>query len=153
MFVSNAINPSRRRCLLPRARLAAIAVGGALALSTAFLTAGSASAFASTGGPSFNFGNNTSTVYTETNQTAGNAVIVYSAAPGGGLTQIASVSRPGGTGTGTSPGSQGGVTLGDNGRLLVVVWVRTALASSRSASAVSSGSSTPLVRAASTRSA
>jgi 6-phosphogluconolactonase (cycloisomerase 2 family) len=120
VFVPNAINPSRRRRLLPRARLAAIAVGGVLALSTAFLTVGSASAFASTGGSSFNFGNHTSTVYTETNQTAGNAVIVYSADPGGGLTQIASVPT-GGTGTGTSPGSQGGVTLGDNGRLLAVV--------------------------------
>ena len=120
MLVSNAINPTRRRRLLPRARLAAIAVGGVLTLSTAFLTAGSASAFASTGGSSFNFGNNTSTVYAETNQTAGNAVIVYSADPGGGLTQIASVPT-GGTGTGTSPGSQGGVTLGDNGRLLAVV--------------------------------
>jgi 6-phosphogluconolactonase (cycloisomerase 2 family) len=59
-------------------------------------------------------------VYTQTNQVAGNSVIAYRTDPGGGLTPIGSVPT-GGAGTGTSPASQGGVTLGDNGRVLAVV--------------------------------
>ena len=62
----------------------------------------------------------TGTVYTETNQVAGNEVLAYRTDPGGGLTPVGSYPT-GGAGTGASPASQGGVTLGDGGRVLAVV--------------------------------
>lgn len=61
-----------------------------------------------------------STVYTETNQVSGNEVLAYRSGPSGTLTPIGSFST-GGTGTGTSPASEGGVVLGDGGHLLAVV--------------------------------
>jgi 6-phosphogluconolactonase (cycloisomerase 2 family) len=84
------------------------------------LTAGSNAAFAAPVTPSFHGGPSASTVYTETNQVAGNTVLAYRTNPGGGLTPIESVST-GGTGTGKGTGSQGGVTLGDDGHVLAVV--------------------------------
>ena len=59
-------------------------------------------------------------VYTETNATSGNAVLVFRRAPDGTLTSEGSVAT-GGTGTGASLGSQGAVTLSDNGNWLLVV--------------------------------
>jgi 6-phosphogluconolactonase len=61
-----------------------------------------------------------STVYTESNQTTGNTVLAFRAAPGGALLPLGAY-WTGGTGTGASPSSQGGVTLGDDGSLLAVV--------------------------------
>ena len=114
MIDSETMPPKAHR--LPRMRVVAAAAGATLAASVAILAAGSASAFAS---PAFN-GPHAGTVYTETNQVAGNAVNVYRTGPDGSLTLIDSVPT-GGTGTGEGTGSQGGVTLGDNGSLLAVV--------------------------------
>jgi len=59
-------------------------------------------------------------VYTLTNQVAGNAVAIFSRAADGTLTPAGSVAT-GGTGTGAGLGSQGAVTLSDDGRLLFAV--------------------------------
>lgn len=59
-------------------------------------------------------------VYTITNAASGNAVVVYARASGGTLSPA--VTYPtGGTGTGNGLGSQGGVALSEDGRLLLVV--------------------------------
>ncbi len=59
-------------------------------------------------------------VYTITNQVAGNAVAVFARAADGTLTPAGSFAT-GGTGTGPGLGSQGAVTLSDDGRLLFAV--------------------------------
>lgn len=59
-------------------------------------------------------------VYTETNSTNGNAVLVFRRAADGSLTAAGSVAT-GGTGTGAGLGSQGAVTLSDDGSWLLVV--------------------------------
>jgi len=59
-------------------------------------------------------------VYTITNQVAGNAVAIFSRAADGTLTPAGNVAT-GGTGTGAGLGSQGAVTLSDDGRLLFAV--------------------------------
>ena len=120
MSYSRPKSPTTHRRVSPRARVAVVALAGGVVASTAALTAGSATAFANPIAPLFHDGPNHSTVYTETNQAAGNTVLAYRASSGGGLTPLESVPT-GGTGTGKSPGSQGGVTLGDNGRVLAVV--------------------------------
>src|SRR5207249_379047 len=58
-----------------------------------------------------------SAVYTLTNQVAGNAVAVFARAGDGTLTAAGSFST-GGAGTGAGLGSQGAVTLSNDGRLL-----------------------------------
>ncbi len=120
MSYSRPKSPTTHRHVRPRARLTAVALAGGVVAATAALTAGSATAFANPITPWFHNGPNQSTVYTETNQVGGNTVLAYRASSGGGLTPLESVPT-GGTGTGKSPGSQGGVTLGDNGRVLAVV--------------------------------
>jgi 6-phosphogluconolactonase (cycloisomerase 2 family) len=91
-----------------------LAAGGALAAGVALVAPGVASAAdrAHWHGPS--------TVYTETNQTSGNQVVAYRATSSGALTPLATYAT-GGDGTGASPNSQGGVTLGDDGHVLAVV--------------------------------
>jgi len=59
-------------------------------------------------------------VYTLTNQVAGNAVAVFARAGDGTLTPAGSFST-GGAGTGVGLGSQGAVTLSNDGRLLFAV--------------------------------
>ena len=59
-------------------------------------------------------------VYTQTNAAAGNAVLVFARAADGSLSPAGSY-LTGGTGTGTGLGSQGAVTLSDDGRWLLVV--------------------------------
>src|SRR2546429_5132178 len=59
-------------------------------------------------------------VYTLTNQVGGNAVAVFARGADGRLTAAGTVST-GGTGTGTSLGSQSAVTLSDDGRWLFAV--------------------------------
>ena len=59
-------------------------------------------------------------VYTLTNQVAGNAVAVFARAGDGTLTPAGSFST-GGAGTGAGLGSQGAVTLSNDGRLLFAV--------------------------------
>ena len=59
-------------------------------------------------------------VYTLTNQIAGNAVAVFARAGDGSLTAAGSFST-GGAGTGAGLGSQGAVTLSNDGRLLFAV--------------------------------
>ena len=59
-------------------------------------------------------------VYTITNQVAGNAVAVFARAADGTLTAAGSFAT-GGTGTGAGLGSQGAVTLSNDGRLLFAV--------------------------------
>lgn len=59
-------------------------------------------------------------VYTETNSTSGNAVLVFRRAADGSLTAAGSVAT-GGTGSGAGLGSQGAVTLSDDGNWLLVV--------------------------------
>lgn len=118
MSESLEFSPRRRR-RPSRSRIAVLAAGGSLATSAALVAAGSGAAFAapaSSAGPA----GAPSTVYTETNQVAGNSVIAYRAGSDGRLTLLQSVAT-GGRGTGSGPGSQGGVTLGDNGRILAVV--------------------------------
>ena len=61
-----------------------------------------------------------SAVYTLTNQVAGNAVAVFARAGDGTLTAAGSFST-GGAGTGAGLGSQGAVTLSNDGRLLFAV--------------------------------
>jgi 6-phosphogluconolactonase len=115
--MSRSSSPRRaRRRLTSRGRPGVVAITTGLAAAAALVTLGAGTASAAPAFPSFH----PSTVYTETNQVAGNSVLAYRADPGGGLTPIGS-SPTGGTGTGVSPSSQGGVTLGDNGQLLAVV--------------------------------
>lgn len=109
---------SRPRRLARTSAFSALALSTGLGLTAGFGLLGAGTASASP--LSFLTGVNVSTVYTETNQVAGNDVIAYRANTDGSLTQIASVPT-GGTGTGAGTGSQGGVTLGDNDRLLAVV--------------------------------
>ena len=59
-------------------------------------------------------------VYTNTNQTSGNAVAVFARAADGTLTATGRFAT-GGTGTGAGLGSQGAVTLSDDGRFLFAV--------------------------------
>ncbi len=59
-------------------------------------------------------------VYTITNQVAGNAVAVFARSADGTLTPAGNFAT-GGTGTGAGLGSQGAVTLSDDGRLLFAV--------------------------------
>lgn len=59
-------------------------------------------------------------VFTETNSTSGNAVLVFRRAADGSLTAGGSVAT-GGTGSGAGLGSQGAVTLSDDGNWLLVV--------------------------------
>lgn len=59
-------------------------------------------------------------VFTETNSTNGNAVLVFHRAADGSLTAGGSVAT-GGTGSGAGLGSQGAVTLSDDGNWLLVV--------------------------------
>lgn len=60
------------------------------------------------------------TLYTESNQATGNQVLVGRALPNGKVAPLGAYSTDG-LGTGASPNSQGGVVLGDGGRLLAVV--------------------------------
>ncbi len=64
-------------------------------------------------------GGHAGTLYTETNQAA-NAVAIYTRAPNGTLTAAGTVAT-GGAGTGAPLGSQGAVTLSQNGSELFVV--------------------------------
>lgn len=59
-------------------------------------------------------------VFTETNATSGNDIAVFARSVNGALTPAGSYAA-GGTGTGAGLGSQGAVTLTDNGRLLLAV--------------------------------
>jgi len=59
-------------------------------------------------------------VFTQTNATAGNAVLIYRRSADGSLSAAGSVAT-GGTGTGAGLGSQGAVTLSDDGNWLLVV--------------------------------
>ncbi|HEV8498393.1 MAG TPA: beta-propeller fold lactonase family protein [Gemmatimonadaceae bacterium] len=59
-------------------------------------------------------------VFTQTNATAGNAVLIYRRSADGSLSSAGSVAT-GGTGTGAGLGSQGAVTLSDDGNWLLVV--------------------------------
>lgn len=59
-------------------------------------------------------------VYTLSNAASGNAVIAYSRSRDGGLTPLATYAT-GGLGSGAGLGSQGAVTLSDDGRWLVAV--------------------------------
>jgi 6-phosphogluconolactonase len=59
-------------------------------------------------------------VYIETNAASGNQVQVYTQAPNGALS-LSGTYATGGNGTGSGLGSQGAVTLNENGRLLYVV--------------------------------
>lgn len=59
-------------------------------------------------------------VFTETNSASGNAVLVFRRAADGSLTAAGSVAT-GGTGSGAGLGSQGAVTLSDDGNWLLVV--------------------------------
>jgi 6-phosphogluconolactonase len=59
-------------------------------------------------------------IYTLTNQTAGNSVAVFSQGDDGSLTAAGKVST-GGLGSGSSLGSQGSLTLSENGRWLLAV--------------------------------
>jgi 6-phosphogluconolactonase len=59
-------------------------------------------------------------VFTSSNDAAGNALLVYARAPGGGLMQHTQMST-GGLGTGAGLGSQGAVTLSRDGRFVHVV--------------------------------
>jgi 6-phosphogluconolactonase (cycloisomerase 2 family) len=108
------------RTLPSGARLSGIALTTALAATTGLTAFGATGASASPPGPSFFPGAHSGIVYTETNQVTGNDVLAYSTGPGGSLTLVGTYPTDG-TGTGNSPGSQGGVTLGDNGTLLAVV--------------------------------
>jgi len=59
-------------------------------------------------------------VFTQTNAAAGNAVLIYRRSADGSLSAAGSVAT-GGTGTGAGLGSQGAVTLSDDGNWLLVV--------------------------------
>jgi 6-phosphogluconolactonase len=59
-------------------------------------------------------------VYTLSNATAGNAVLIFGRAPDGSLSPAGSASTQG-NGTGSGLGSQGAVTLSDDGRFLFAV--------------------------------
>ena len=59
-------------------------------------------------------------VYTASNSTAGNAVLVFDRAPNGSLTAAGSYAT-GGVGTGAGLGNQSGITLADGDRFLLVV--------------------------------
>ncbi|HEX8943251.1 MAG TPA: beta-propeller fold lactonase family protein [Gemmatimonadaceae bacterium] len=59
-------------------------------------------------------------VFTETNATSGNSVLIYHRSADGSLTSAGSVAT-GGTGSGAGLGSQGAVTLSDDGNWLLVV--------------------------------
>jgi 6-phosphogluconolactonase (cycloisomerase 2 family) len=96
-----------------------MALATALTATAGFTAFSAADASASPTGPSSWPGAQSGTVYTETNQTS-NDVLAYRTGPGGSLTLVGTYPT-GGAGTGKSPGSQGGVTLGDNGTLLAVV--------------------------------
>jgi 6-phosphogluconolactonase len=88
-------------------------LAGALSITAA---AGVAASSGGASGPS-------TYVYTESNQTSadgGNAVLGYWVAAGGTLTPIGSFAT-GGDGTGAGLGSQGAVTLADDGHALLVV--------------------------------
>jgi 6-phosphogluconolactonase len=61
-----------------------------------------------------------SAVFTESNQSAGNEVLVYSRAPNGNLTFVNSYSTQG-TGTGSGLGSQGAMTFTRGGSILIAV--------------------------------
>jgi 6-phosphogluconolactonase (cycloisomerase 2 family) len=102
------------------ARPDVLAIATALAATTGFAAFGVAGASASPTGPSSFPDGQSGTVYTETNQVTGNNVLAYRTGPGGNLALVGTYPT-GGTGTGKSPGSQGGVALGDNGTLLAVV--------------------------------
>lgn len=106
------LDAARARRRLSRLR---VILCGAVALSGAVLLAPSVAGAA--GRPHFGW---RSTVYTETNQPTGNQVLAFHARFDGSLVPFGTYST-GGNGTGTSPASQGGVTLGDGGRLLAVV--------------------------------
>ncbi len=116
---SAPFSPRARHRLTVRGRVGVAAVGAGLAVATGLvgLGAGTASADPFPHSPRLA---DTGTVFTETNQFAGNQVLAYRTDSGGGLTLIGSYPT-GGTGTGASPASQGGVTLGDGGRVLAVV--------------------------------
>jgi 6-phosphogluconolactonase len=116
--MSRSATARRHRRFTPRLRLTSLALGAGAA-ATAGLLAATTPALASPGAPLFGPGA-AGTVFSETNAVAGNAVLAYRPTPGGGLTQIGSVPTDG-TGTGTSPASQGGVSLGDDDQLLAVV--------------------------------
>jgi 6-phosphogluconolactonase len=87
-----------------------------IAVAASAATASAQQADASLQLPFIPFGN----VYTETNATDGNAVLVYERAVDGRLRFATSV-KTGGTGTGAGLGSQGAVALSDNERWLVAV--------------------------------
>jgi 6-phosphogluconolactonase len=59
-------------------------------------------------------------VFTETNSTSGNSVLIYRRSADGSLSAAGSVAT-GGTGTGAGLGSQGAVTLSEDGNWLLVV--------------------------------
>jgi 6-phosphogluconolactonase (cycloisomerase 2 family) len=63
---------------------------------------------------------NTGTVYTSSNDAAGNAVLAYRRAADGSLSTLGTFPT-GGNGTGAGLGNQGAVTLSANGRWLLVV--------------------------------
>ena len=78
--MSSSTTPRRaRRWAGPRA-LSAPAAGAGLAAATGFIPLGAGTASAAHAAPSFGPGV-TSTVYTQTNQGAGNAVLAYAAGP------------------------------------------------------------------------
>ena len=103
----------------PAAKRHRLAIGVSLCAGATFVTLGAAGASASTLTPAFLDGHAT-TLYTESNQVSGNAILAYRAGASALLTPIGSFPT-GGTGTGSSPASQGGVTVGDGGLLLAAV--------------------------------
>ena len=93
-----------------RSRFVAAALGVAVLVSLLGVSGGSALAEQS----------HRQAVYTSSNATAGNAVLVFNRAPDGGLTAAGSFST-GGTGTGAGLGSQGALALNEEGNRLFVV--------------------------------
>ncbi len=100
--------------------LAALAAGVGFAAAASLVPFGAAGASAPGDGSGGSAGGTNTSVYTETNQGAGNAVLAYHAKSDGSLVPIGSFPT-GGLGTGASAGSQGGVTLADANRVLAVV--------------------------------
>jgi len=85
-----------------------------------FITLAAALVAASLTAPAVAAGGPAGAVFTQTNAAAGNEVVVYARAADGSLTFVGNVAT-GGTGSGAGLGSQGAVTLADNGKWLYVV--------------------------------
>jgi 6-phosphogluconolactonase len=119
-----------------RSRIVRGAIAGVFLASVSLWTTGAAVASADTGhsasgqfdgsgqhdhhGGFDDHDHQSSTIYTETNATAANAVLAYQQHPDGSTTTLGSFATDG-NGTGTSLASQGAVTLGDQQQVLAAV--------------------------------